>query len=372
MRILFAAAGTAGHVNPAIAMAELIRARHPNAAFRFLVTPKGMERSLITAAGYETDTVEICGMKRKLTWENCKALRLLIQARHRIGSIIRAWHPDLIIGTGGYMSLPAVLAGHRTGIPCVLHESNAAAGLSVRLMATRASLVLGGFPTLSTHLPKKCHFRFVGTPVRRSFQRVTRGAARRALGISDGEFLLLSVGGSLGAEKLNSIVMQAFQKIFNGRSYVRGLISTGERFYPEAQEQMRALALPKARLTLIPYIEDMATALAAADLVISRGGAATIAELAVVGTPSVIVPYPAATGDHQTMNARALEALGGCILSAEPSLTPAGLSDTIAGLMDAPERLRTMRRAAMQLCPEGQDDLIVSLLEEAAQGHICH
>lgn len=366
MRVLFAAAGTAGHVNPAIAMAELIRARHPNAAFRFLVTPKGMERSLITAAGYETDTVEICGLKRKLTWENCKALLLLVQAKHKIEVIVRAWHPDLIIGTGGYMSLPAVLAGHHIGIPCVLHESNATAGLSVRLMATRASLVLGGFPTLPAHLPKKCHFRFVGTPVRQSFQRVTRGSARRALGIRDGEFLLLSVGGSLGAEKLNRIAMQAFCEILQGRNFVHLLLSTGERFYSEAQTLQRTLALPAECLTLVPYIENMATALAAADLVISRGGAATIAELSVVGTPSVIVPYPSATGDHQTMNARALEALGGCIVITESSLTPTKLANTIARLIHAPEQLRAMRRAAVQLCPRGQEDLIAGLLEGAA------
>lgn len=366
MRVLFAAAGTAGHVNPAIAMAELIRTRHPNAAFRFLVTPNGMEESLISAAGYETDTVEICGLKRKLTWENCKALHLLVQAQRRIAEIIRVWHPDLIIGTGGYMSLPAVLAGHHSGIPCVLHESNATAGLSVRLMATRASIVLGGFPTLSKHLPKKCHFRFVGTPVRQSFKRVTRPAARRALGIRDGEFLLLSVGGSLGAEKLNRTVMQSFQEILQGRDRLCMLLSTGKRFYSEAEANQSTLALPAERLTLVPYIEDMATALAAADLVISRGGAATIAELSVVGTPSVIIPYPAATGDHQTKNARALEALGGCIVITEESLTPTKLASTIIRLLHAPEQLRAMRRAAVQLCPRGQEDLITGLLEEVA------
>lgn len=367
MKILFAAAGTAGHVNPAIALAELIGDRFPDAEFLFLVTPSGMEKGLIEKAGYRTATVEVRGIQRRITCENLRAIRLFFRAGRRVREIIGEWCPDLIIGTGGYMSYPAVTAGRSAGIPCALHESNAVPGLAVRLLAKRADLVLGGFPTVGDHLSQKCNYHYVGTPVRRAFLHITRAGARAAMGLQDGERLLVAVGGSLGAKQLNLTIIGAFNKLYQGRCPCKMIIGTGKRFYDDCLEQLKDLGPAKKDIRLVPYIEDMASLLSAADLVISRGGAATITELSAVGTPSIIVPYPAATADHQTKNAAAYEAIGACRMIPEAELTAESLAACIHALLDDADLLRRMRGNAHRLQPKNRDEVLISLLENVAR-----
>lgn len=366
MKILFAAAGTAGHVNPAIALAELIGDCFPDAEFLFLVTPSGMEKGLIEKAGYRTATVEVRGIQRRITRENLRAIRLFFRAGRRVREIIGEWCPDLIIGTGGYMSYPAVTAGRSAGIPCVLHESNAVPGLAVRLLAKRADLVLGGFPTVGDHLSRKCNYHYVGTPVRRAFLHITRAGARAAMGLQDGERLLVAVGGSLGAKQLNRTIIGAFNKLYQGRCPCKMIIGTGKRFYDDCLEQLKDLGPAKKDIRLVPYIDDMASLLSAADLVISRGGAATITELSAVGTPSIIVPYPAATADHQTKNAAAYEAIGACRMIPEAELTAESLAACIHALLDDADLLRRMRGNAHRLQPKNRDEVLISLLENVA------
>lgn len=363
MRVLFAAAGTAGHVNPAIAIAQIIKERYPESDFLFLVTPGGMERQLIEKAGYRTATVEVRGIQRKLTRANLRAIRLFFSAGRRVRGIIGEWHPDLIVGTGGYMSYPAVSAGKKAGVPCVLHESNAVPGLAVRLLAKKADLVLGGFRTIGQYLPRKCNFHYVGTPVRSEFQHISRYAARAALEVHDGDFLIVSVGGSLGAQQLNRIVISSFCELSKGRNHYRMILSTGKRFYDEEVEQQKRNGVSPAGLTLVPYIDDMATALTAADLVISRGGAATITELAVAAAPAIIVPYPGATDDHQTKNARALEEIGACVVMPESELTPERLTRAIVALSESPEQLRRMRGKSRDSQPKNRDSALMQCIE---------
>lgn len=362
MKILFAAAGTAGHVNPAIALAELVKSRYHDAEFLFLVTPSGMEKGLIEQAGYRTATVEVRGIQRRFTLENLRAIRLFLGAGRRVRQIIEEWHPDLIIGTGGYMSYPAVTAGKSAGIPCILHESNAVPGLAVRILANKADLVLGGFPTVGDRLPRRCNFRYVGTPVRRAFLHTSRARARTTLGISDGEFLIVAVGGSLGAQQLNKTIIESFDMLYQGRFHCKMIVSTGKRFYEDCMQQAKSLGVTAADLRLVPYIRDMATVLCAADLVISRGGAATITELSAVGTPSVIVPYPAAAADHQTKNAAAFQAIGACRMIPESELTPDRLTTCIRTLLGSTDELREMRRSARYLQPKNRDEALISLI----------
>lgn len=363
MKVLFAAAGTAGHVNPAIALAELIKEEDRDAEFLFLVTPSGMEKGLIEKAGYATKTVEVRGIQRKLTWENLRTIRLFIRAGRDVRKIISDWRPDLVIGTGGYMSYPAVTAGRSAGITCILHESNAVPGLAVRLLAKKASVVLGGFPTTGDHLPRKCTYQYVGTPVRRSFFQTSRAKARASLHLHDGDFFIAAVGGSLGAKRLNDAIIESFSMLNRGRVQYKMIIGTGKRFYDDCVKQVDDHIIARGDLHIVPYIQDMATVLSAADLVITRGGASTITELSVVGTPSVIVPYPSATSDHQTKNAAAFEAVGACRMIPESELTPERLTDCVQTLRDNPETLRQMRRNANCLQPKNRDEMIISLIK---------
>ena len=359
MRIFFAAGGTAGHINPAIAMAQLIEKEFSDAEFLFAVTPDGMESRLIPAAGYPTVTLDVMGLQRQLTRKNFRALRLLVQSCGRTRDIFESWHPDLVIGTGGYLTYPAVRTAQKMKIPNLLHESNAVPGLTVKLLSKRASAVLGGFPTVGEHLSRKCHFRYTGTPLRREFGAITRAAARRKLGISDGCFLITSVGGSLGAERLNQVILNAIQSLYCGRKQIRSIISTGKRFYSDVKKQAEEMGLTEERVKILPYIDDMASVFAASDLVISRAGASTMTELSSLGVASILVPYPAATGDHQTKNAAALSELGGCILLPEENLDEDRLFAEISSLIDQTQKLKEMRRNAKALQPKKRDQLIL-------------
>lgn len=359
MKVLFAAAGTAGHVNPAIAMAQILEKRYPMSRFLFLVTPNGMEKRLIDQAGYETVTVDVRGIQRKLSLSNIHALRLSLSATRFVRHLIRRWNPDLIIGTGGYMSYPAVIAGHKENIPCVLHESNAVPGLAVRLLSRKACMVLGGFPTIRKKLPRKCNFYCVGTPVRNEFKRISRVDARASMQLQDGDFLIVTVGGSLGAQMLNKTAIDCFKKLSVGRKNFFMVLSTGKRYFNECIEYARNATGELRNLKILPYVEDMATVLAAADLVISRGGAATITELTATAAPSIIIPYPAATNDHQTKNARALEKIGACLVITEKELTAECLTKSIFELADHPEQLRRMRYNARHFQPQDIDEKLV-------------
>ena len=367
MRVLFAAGGTAGHVNPAIAMAQLLRSRIPECEFLFAVTPTGMEKHLIESEGYPTTELNVRGLKRKLSWDNLTSLRLLLTAERRADRCISDWDPQLVIGTGGYIAYPVIRAAQRKGIPNVLHESNAIAGLTVRLLAKKATGVLGGFPTVKESLPKKVNFYYVGTPVREEFRKISRGEARKHLGVRDGEFLITSVGGSLGSERLNATILETILILNQGRYNLKWLLGTGERFFPTTETRAKEYGLAAPQVTVLPYIKEMATVLRASDLVISRAGASTVTELSTIGTPAILIPYPAATADHQTKNARAYEQIGGCRTFEESSLSPSGLGACIRNLLDSPDALRKMRRCSSSLQPCDRDERIVRLLMEWAR-----
>lgn len=365
MRIFFAAGGTAGHINPAIAMAQLIEKEFSDAEFLFAVTPDGMENRLIPEAGYPTVTLEVMGLQRRLTRKNFRALRLLVQSCGRTREIFESWHPDLVIGTGGYLTYPAVRTAQKMKIPNLLHESNAVPGLTVKLLSKRASAVLGGFPTVGEHLSRKCHFRYTGTPLRREFGEIIRAAARRKHGISDGCILITSVGGSLGAERLNQVVLNTIPSLYQGRNQIRWIISTGKRFYNNVKTQADEMGLTGEQVKILPYIDDIAGVFAASDLVISRAGASTVTELSSLGVASILVPYPEATGDHQTKNAAALAAFGGCILLPEECLNENRLYAEISSLIKHPQKLREMRRNAEALQPKKRDQLILEEIKHA-------
>lgn len=362
MRVLFAAGGTAGHVNPAIAMAQLLKSYIPESEFLFVVTPSGMEKRLIENEGYPTTELTVKGLKRKFSLENFTALRLLIAAKRESDALIRRWKPQLVIGTGGYIAYPVIRAAQRQRIPNVLHESNAVAGLSVRLLARRATGVLGGFPTVRDNLPKDINFQYVGTPVRREFLTVSRGEARKQLGIRDGEYLVTTVGGSLGAEGLNRIIIESIRKLNHSRKNIKWLVSTGERFFSATETKAKEEGLSSPDVIIRPYIQGMATALRASDLVISRAGASTVTELSTTGTPAILIPYPAATADHQTKNALAYEKIGGCRKLDEANLSPETLVKEICGLLDSPDALRKMRTCSASLQPRDRDMRICRLL----------
>ena len=327
MKILFAAGGTGGHINPALAMADIIKMNVPDAEIAFVGTPNGIENSLIPQAGYELYHVEIDGIRRSFSVENVKAFYLAFSSPMKAKKIIKQFKPDIVIGTGGYVCWPALKAAADMGIPTILHESNALPGMAVRRLQTKVDVIMTNFESTKSQLLPEANVINVGNPLRTACSTVTKQEARRRLGIPDNvEFVTLSFGGSLGAPEINRAACEmmatfAHSKKKNVRCYHVG----GKRYYESARKFFSAYDLERdERFVLMEYTADMPIYMAAADMVICRAGAMTLTEIAKMGKAAIIIPSPNVVEDHQYKNAKALADGGAAIVIRESEVNVNG------------------------------------------------
>lgn len=342
MKIVFSGGGTAGHVYPAIAMAEEIYEKYPNAEFLFIGREGGEENSAISKAGYPISHIKIEGLKRGLDIRNISVLIKAFSAEGKAKELLSDFSPDVVIGTGGYVSYPVVAAAIRLGIPTLLHESNAVPGLVTRLLSKRVNRVMLGFCECESALPKGAQCIYTGNPVRRDFTKLTRQAARRLLKLSPRDFVIVSFGGSLGAEALNKAVISSMllEKSFPDIVHIH---ATGRRYYEEISKEHHEL-IKNSRIRILPYIDNMPKLLSAADLAITRSGAITTAELTALALPSILIPSPNVAGNHQVKNARAIEGLGGALVIEERELSKDTVFTAITELHRDRSRLNTMSK----------------------------
>ena len=363
MKIMFSGGGTAGHVSPAIAMAQIISERYPDAEFIFVGRQDGDENRAITRRGYQLETLDVEGLSRKLGIKSAVALfkagRALIQAR----TLIKRYAPDMVIGTGGYVSWPILRAASGMKIPTLIHESNAYPGLVTRMMAGRCSAVMLGFAEAAEHLKRPRRVFVTGNPVTSDFSTSPKHEARVKLGITDSEMLIISFGGSLGAEVLNESIAGAMKKIASMRYRITHIHATGRRHYDDMCKSYPELV--KARGTrLMPYIEDMGLWMSAADLAITRSGAMTVAELDAAGLPAILIPSPNVTDDHQTKNAKAAVGSGRAMIIPEGVITSDRIANEIASLYKFPERLERMRTSRVTGCSDRVKSLFLDAFNE--------
>ncbi len=368
MRVIFCGGGTAGHIYPGIAMAEIIADHESHSEFLFVGRKDGPENDAVVRAGYSLKTIEVYGIKRAITFENIKRVFGALKAVDAAGEIIDEFLPDIIIGTGGYVCWPVLRAGMKRNIPAVIHESNASPGLVTKLLAKKCDRLLLGFPGAANRLGGIKSAVVVGNPVRKGFKTTARGVARARLGIRADEFLIVSFGGSIGAERLNTSVCNLISAdCTHGATIVH---ATGKRYYNEYSARYPMLAR-KNGSRIIPYIDDMPLWLSAADLAITRSGAITLAELSAVGVPSILVPSPNVSGNHQMINAEAMAAGGGSVIIKESELNEKTLADKICKLMSS-DKVRDEMRTALskdrnQDTPKLIWDAIKSIAEKNAR-----
>ncbi|HEY7771855.1 MAG TPA: undecaprenyldiphospho-muramoylpentapeptide beta-N-acetylglucosaminyltransferase [Marinagarivorans sp.] len=336
--ILIMAGGTGGHVFPALAVAEYLRER--GVAVHWMGTDKGIEAKVIPENAIALHCIEVSGIRGK-SWKKLltgpfAVAKAIAQAKR----IIRELKPDVILGMGGYASGPGGVAARLCGIPLIVHEQNAIAGSTNKVLAKLARHVLCGFPNA---LPKGV---FVGNPVRTAFYQQRPPAERRSESAGD-DFKILVLGGSLGAKALNEKVPEALA-LLSPEFSVSVTHQSGARTKVAAQHAYAALAeqRPNYSVELPEFIADVASAMAAADLVICRAGALTVAELSAIGAAAILVPFPFAIDDHQTANARWLSDKGAAILCPEASLQAQSLADQITGLYQDRGQLEKMALAA--------------------------
>ena len=345
MKILLSGGGTAGHVTPALAIAEIFKFNHPEAEICFVGTPAGIEKRLVTEAGYRYFPIPVMGLSRSLTPKNLRAVYLALLAKKKAKRLLRELCPDLVIGTGGYVCFPVLSAACSLGIPTALHESNAIPGLAVRHLAKKADLLLLNFSEVERLVKARGRVVQVGNPHRTSLGGISKDEARERLQIPKDAHVLLSFGGSLGAEAMNRAVLALWKSYVLSNPAIHHFHGTGARYAEDFRQLSAALQPLPDRIRVYEYITEMPTLMAAADLIICRSGAMTISEVARAGKAAILIPSPNVANDHQTKNAEALAEAGAAILLPEAELGGNRLEAAVQSILEDDGKRKTMERA---------------------------
>ena len=371
MNFVLTCGGTAGHINPALAVAGRLKELLPDSRFLFLGAEGKMEMDLVPRAGYEIRGLKITNIARGRSLaalaHNVETVKNVIASEHEARKILREFRPDAVIGTGGYVCYPVLMAAARLHIPTLVHESNALPGLTTRMLADKVDAILVGFEESRSHYSDPGKVTVTGTPVRGEFARFTREKAKQELGLDPGLPLVVSVWGSLGSGHMNGVVTEMLP-LLKGQKRFYMIHSVGSRDYAQFCRTLteRGLDPDEGNVDAREYIFDMPRVMAAADLILCRAGASTLAELTYMGKPVVIVPSPNVTDNHQEKNARVLEKAGGAKVFLEGEFDAASLLQEIDRLLDRPEELESMSRAMAALSvPDATDKIVDKILQLA-------
>ncbi len=360
MRVLLTGGGTSGHVNPALAIADIIKAHDPSAEIAYIGTERGIEKKLAENEFYQFYPINIRGFRRSLSPSNIKTAYTALTAPAKARKIIEKFRPDIVIGTGGYVCWPPIKAAAQMGIPTMLHESNSYPGLAVRKLESKVDVILTNFEDTAKYLKGGSRTVNVGNPVRKSFGEISREDARDRLGIPDSvKFVILSFGGSLGAPKLNEAAMDVMKDFASSHGDVMHVHSGGRNNFEEAKTAFMCAGLASnSRLLLKDYIYDMPTYMAAADLVICRAGAMTLTEIAMMRKAAILIPSPHVTDNHQYKNAKALADKGAAIVMEEKDVNARSICEAVERIYSDAAYAQSMRDAVGEFVVDGTDDMI--------------
>lgn len=363
MKVILTGGGTGGHIYPALAVAEGLKARVPDIEILYVGTEQGMESKIVPRAGLDFQTVDVSGIDRSSMLKASKSLAKLPRSFFQGWDVVRAYRPDIILGTGGYVSFPVVLAGTLIDCRTYIHEQNAVLGLANRNLARRVNGVLLTFEEAAAGL-KAPLVKVTGLPVRPEVLRASPGEARAKLGIRNDIFTLLVFGGSLGAASINRAMVDFMARCQQEDMQVIWVAGEAncEELEGTLQDKIDIKGM-KCRLQLLPYIHNMPEVMAAADLTVSRAGASTLSELAIIGLPAILVPYPYAAENHQEKNARAWVAKKAVELIIDEFLDGDTLYKKVMELKRNPVRLQQMSTNLKgESHPHALDDILDTIL----------
>ena len=373
MNILFACGGTGGHINPALAVAKLFRDRRGEANILFGGASGGMETELVPREGFEIRTVEIGSVKRKITGtaHNVRTLKNIAGSLKNARAIMEEFRPDIAVGTGGYASFPFIFEASRMGIPTVIHESNAAPGLTTRILARRASRVMVSFPESAGLYGRNAKITVTGTPVREEFIFTKREDARKKLGIPPDMPMVVSCWGSLGAREMNRKIAEFIRLESEHEPFyhVHATGSFGWRWMPSLIKDMGVDLSKSGKIFTREYIYNMPELMAAADLVICRAGASTLSEISALAKPSIIVPSPNVAANHQEKNARALESRGAAKVLLENECSGEILFELVVEMLSDKDLLLSMSQNLLSIAILDAADRIYNTVLEVYNEH---
>ena len=354
-KMIFTCGGTAGHINPAIALAQLAREKEPTVEILFVGAERGLEKDLVPKAGYHFRTVHISSFHRSFKPHEIKHNLIsacnLLRSPREARAILREFQPDVVIGTGGYASFPLVKAAAKAGIPTAVHESNMVPGLTTEMLEPFANRIMVGFESCRKYYKHPQKVAVTGTPVREDFFALTKAQAKEQLGVNDGRPLVVSFWGSLGASGMNQqmvdfLALEAAKEPFH---HIHAAGSGNLTALKHALKERGVVLSEHPALDVREYIYDMARVCRAADLVICRAGASTISELTALGVTALMVPSPYVTNNHQEKNARALEESGGAVVLLERECSGQALFQAASGILRDEERRAEMERSMLSL-----------------------
>ena len=330
MKVLFSGGASGGHVNPALAIAEIMKANYPGCEIAFVGTPDGIENSLVPQSGYKLYKIKIEGVNGKSGLRKIKAYARAFTSQFEAKRVIKDFKPDLVIGTGGYACWPALKVACQMGIPTMLHESNSFPGMAVRKLQNDVDVIMTNFESTRELLSQSATVINVGNPVRRDCSVLTKAVARERLGIGNDKFVVLSFGGSLGAECLNNVAVDYMKSFSASHEDVVAYHVGGRNYYEDAKKKLEESGLiENKRNVLISFTPDLPVYMAAADIVICRAGAMTITELARMGKAAIIIPSVNVTDNHQYKNAKSLADAGAAILLEESQIASGASASAI-------------------------------------------
>ncbi|MBQ4466416.1 MAG: undecaprenyldiphospho-muramoylpentapeptide beta-N-acetylglucosaminyltransferase [Oscillospiraceae bacterium] len=369
MKVLLAGGGTGGHINPALAIAGIIRDHVPDAEFLFAGTPNHMEARLVPQAGYKIEFIKVEGFQRKISLENigrnAKALWYLAGSGPRAKQIIREFSPDIAVGTGGYVAGPVIRMAAKMGIPTAIHEQNAYPGVTNKLLAKEVDHVMLTVEDALKYFEEGIPYTVTGLPVRKELFRKTKEEARRELGFDDA-FTILSFGGSLGAGCINDTMAEVLRwHTSKGLpiNHIHGYGGMGKDTFPQKMQEY-GIPMKSSRIRITEYINDMDTCMAAADLVVCRSGANALAELEAMGKPSILIPSPIVAGNHQYHNAMVLGIDCAAHVIEQKNVTGEDMIARIEKLYQSPDKIISMAVAASNLAVRDTEDRIWSVIEK--------
>ncbi len=354
MNVILAGGGTAGHINPALTIAKTVRDKNPKSKILFIGNSGSLEEKLVKNSGFDIEFIKVEGLRRTVSLKNIKTLRMFLHAVSDCKRIIRDFKADIVVGTGGYVSGPAVYAAHILGIKTCIHEQNAYPGITSKFLSRYADCVFISFESSRKYFRRAKKIVLSGNPIDQSFLFSDKRSARQKLGIPESAFYLVSFAGSLGAREINKLFVDFILKNskYNDFMHTHATGSFGFKWMPQQLSERGFDINKNTHIKVVEYIYDMPIQLAACDAVVSRAGAITLGEIMAQGKPSVLIPSPNVTHNHQYYNAMSLVENGAAMMLQEKDATADKLYSMILNIKNDPALAKTIgdnARAMAQL-----------------------
>ncbi len=372
MRVIIAAAGTAGHINPGLAIANKIKEEEQNSEIIFIGTTRGLENDLVPRAGYEVKTIEAYGLSKEISISNLKKIYKTLTATGKARKIIKQFKPDIVIGAGGYICGPVVWAAKKEKIPVVLHESNAFPGKAVKMLASKADTVLISFEEARNRIPKAKNIVFTGTPVKIKKQNYTKEEKNKILNnenLSSDLPIVLVFGGSQGAQKINEAIIGILEN--NQNKDYQIMWATGPKQYEIIKQELKNKNIDIEKVKnakIVPYIYNMEEVMNISDIIVARSGAMTITEISNLGKPSILIPLPNVSQDHQLYNAKVLENIGAANIILNNELSKENLSETIEKIVNDNKLMKNMGEKAYSKSVHNVQEKIYKEIKKVTKG----